>query len=90
MHAADPVVVVQTQYVTLDGALVAPVESAWGFDRVWTNGDMYDALAHDSRWLETCRAQLDGIRKVYDQWSSAHAPAAVSRDSRAVTPVPGG
>lgn len=87
VHAADPVIVTKTEYVTLSDNLTAPVEAAWGFANVWANGSLYSALTHDSRWLDTCKAQIDGIRAVYAGWIAAHpveggkkAPASVPKE----------
>lgn len=67
VRASDPITVTQTVYTPLQGALLNPVEAAMGFSLVWHNGDAFDALAHDSRWLDTCKGQLDGIRDLYDR-----------------------
>lgn len=70
VRADKPLVVTKTEYVTLDDTLIAAVEGAQGFLNVWGNGGMYGALAHDSRWLDTCKAQIDGIRAAYAAWKT--------------------
>ena len=84
VHAADPVTVTKTEYVTLAGNLLAPVESAWGFANVWSNGSAYGALTHDSRWLDTCKGQLDGIRATYAAWLATHPAPGDGKASRTV------
>lgn len=73
MHAGEPVVVTRTEYTPVKGNLLDPVEAAYGFLNVWTNGDMYGALVHDARWLETCKAQIDGIRDLYEKQAKTKA-----------------
>lgn len=67
IRADEPITVTKTEYTPIKGNLLDPVEAAAGFSTVWSNGDMYDALVHDARWLDTCKAQLDGIRDLYDK-----------------------
>lgn len=74
VRAAEPIVVTQTRYVPLQGPLLETVEPAWGFLNVWTNGGMYESLAHDSRWLDTCKAQIDGIRDLYEKQAKTQTP----------------
>lgn len=89
MHAADPITVTKTQYVQLTGNLLDPVEAAWGFVNVWAGGDMYSALTHDSQWLTTCKAQLDGIRAAYAaQAASAAATAPAGKPAASVPKDP--
>lgn len=62
LRAAEPVVVTKVQYRELPASLLPVIDSPLGFTHVWANGDMYQALVHDSAWLDTCKGALDGIR----------------------------
>lgn len=73
VRADKPITVTQTEYVPIQGNLLNTVESAVGFAGVWVNGDMYNALVHDSQWLDTCKAQIDGIRVLYENQAKAKA-----------------
>jgi hypothetical protein len=90
VHAADPVTVTKVEYVTLDGYLLTAVEASMGFANVWGNGNMFTALAHDSRWLDTCKAQLDGIRTVYTDWLATHPAASAPQTLPAASPKAAG
>lgn len=67
VRAVEPVTIIQREYIPLSDNLLRPIESAHDFSQVWRNGDMYNALAHDARWLDTCKAQVDGIRVLYEE-----------------------
>lgn len=73
MHAAEPITVTKTEYIQLSGTLLAPIEAAYGVTDVWSNGGMYSALVHDSRWLTTCKGQIDGIRDTYAAQAARNA-----------------
>lgn len=62
LRADQPVVVTKVEYQPIPPSLLPSIDAAWGFTRVWVEGDMYGALAHDSGQLDTCKAALDGIR----------------------------
>jgi hypothetical protein len=54
---------------------------------------MYSALAHDSQWLETCRAQIDGIRAAYAAQSARAAGSTgktAAKNAAAITAKPPG
>lgn len=59
--ASDPIVVTKHEYLAIPAQLTIPVEGATPITDIWTEGDLYEARNHDSRWLNTCKAQLDGI-----------------------------
>ena len=75
VRAAEPVTVTTQEYAQITGNLLDPVEPAISFTDVWTNGDMHNALAHDARWLDTCKAQVDGIRALYEKQAKTKALA---------------
>jgi hypothetical protein len=73
--------VTKVEYQPIPPSLLPAIESAIGFLNVWANGDMYTALAHDSHWLATCKAALDGIRSLPAPPTPA-APATASPPGR--------
>lgn len=62
-------------YQPIPNSLLPVIEAARGFTGVWQNGDMYGNLNHDSKWLTTCKAALDGIRSLPAPAASTGEPA---------------
>lgn len=75
VRAADAVVVTKTEYIPVSDEFLKAVEAAWGFTDVWANGGMYSALAHDSKWLDTCKGQIDQIRVLYEKQAKTKSKA---------------
>lgn len=76
LRAEAPVTVTQVRYLPIPASLLPSIEAPWGFTRVWVEGDMYGALAHDSGQLDTCKAAMDGIRTLVANPQPAAKPGA--------------